>query len=155
DASFAPGQVGQAFSFDGVRSRVSIPDAEVFKLTDSLTFEGWIQAASLAPGIIFIRGDNRPGLDPYTMGLQTSGLLLWGINADNNESAAVQTPDLFPVGVWTHVAAVLEGASGDLGLYLNGVLVSQTNTTLRPLRDLDPQFEPALGIGNSGGTFHN
>jgi len=72
-AAFAPGRVGQAFSFDGVRSRVSIPDSAAFRLTNSLSFEGWIRPASLAPGIIFFRGDNRPGLDPYHMSVSTSG----------------------------------------------------------------------------------
>jgi len=154
-ATFAPGRVGQAFSFDGISSRVSVPDAEVFKLTDSLSFEGWIRAASLAPGIIFFRGDNRPGLDPYAMALGTSGHLHWGINNERNEFAAVDAPELLPTEVWTHVAAVLNGATGELALYVNGLLVSQTNTTIRPLRDLDPQSGPAVGIGNHGGTFHN
>src|SRR5207247_4654168 len=83
-ASFAAGRVGRAFSFDGVRSRVSVPDSEAFKLTDSLTCEGWIQPASLAQGVIFIRGDNRPGLDPYLMSLEGSGEVTWcGKRADD------------------------------------------------------------------------
>src|SRR5687768_7141953 len=98
-ASFAQGRTGQAFSFDGVHSRVNIPDSDAFKLTDSLTFEGWIRAASWAPGIIFIRGDNRGGLDPYHMSLSSSGHLHWGIDAEDNSFAAVDDPNTLPVGV--------------------------------------------------------
>src|SRR6185503_6003670 len=62
---FDQGLSGQAFSFEGPSYRVHIPDSDEFKLTNSLTFEVWIQASSLSPGIIFMRGDNRGGLDPY------------------------------------------------------------------------------------------
>ncbi len=154
-AAFAQGRVGQAFSFSGVRSRVNIPDSDAFKLTDSLSFEGWIQAASWSPGIIFIRGDNRGGLDPYHMSLSSSGHLQWGIGSADNIYVGVNDPNTLPIGVWTHVAGVLNGANGSLSLYVNGSLVSQTTTGLRPLRDLDPNHEPAVGIGNAGGTLHD
>jgi hypothetical protein len=153
--TFSPGVVGQSFTFDLSRARVSIPDDAAFELTDSLSFEGWIKVASYAPGIIFIRGDNRGGLDPYHMSMQPSGQLHWGINTEENTFAFVQSPGAIPIGEWLHVAAVLDGATGNLGLYVNGSLVNQTNTTLRPLRDLDPSSEPTLGIGNHGGTFHH
>jgi len=153
--TFSPGVAGQAFTFDLSRARVSIPDDDAFKLTDSLSFEGWIKVASYAPGLIFIRGDNRGGLDPYHMSMQPSGQLHWGINTADNNFAFVQSPNAVPLGEWIHVAAVLDGATGNLGLYVNGSLVSQTNTSLRPLRDLDPNSEPTLGIGNHGGTFHH
>src|SRR6185369_2601772 len=156
-AAFAQGRTGQAFSFDGVQSRVNIPDSDAFKLTNSLTFEGWLQPASWAPGIIFIRGDDWGGLDPYYMGLTSSGHLHWGITAADNSFADIEDPNTLPIGVWTHVAAVPNGANGDLNLYVNGSLVSHTNTPLRPLRNLDPNpsLEAAVGIGNSGGTLHN
>lgn len=153
--TFVPGVAGQAFTFDLSRARVSIPDSDAFKLTNSLSFEGWINVSSYAPGIVFIRGDNRGGLDPYHMSVQPSGQLHWGINTVDNNFAFVQSPGPVPTGVWMHVAAVLDGATGNMGLYINGSLVGQTNTTLRPLRDLDPNWEPAVGIGNAGGTFHH
>jgi choice-of-anchor C domain-containing protein len=153
--TFSPGVSGQAFTFDLSRARVSIPDSDAFKLTNSLSFEGWINVASYAPGIIFIRGDNRGGLDPYHMSIQPSGQLYWGIHTEDNNVAGLLSPGVMSTGVWTHVAAVLDGATGNMGLYVNGSLVNQTNTSLRPLRDLDPNWEPAIGIGNAGGTFHH
>ena len=153
--TFSPGVVGQAFSFDLSRARVSIPDDDAFKLTDSLSFEGWINVASRAPGIIFIRGDNRGGLDPYHMSIQPSGQLYWGINTAENNFTGLLSPGVVATGVWMHVAATLDGATGNMGLYMNGSVVNRTNTSLRPLRDLDPNWEPALGIGNHGGSFHH
>src|SRR4051812_34832817 len=41
-ASFATGQVGQAFSFDGIDDRVQAADSESLKLTASLTIEAWV-----------------------------------------------------------------------------------------------------------------
>src|SRR5262249_51178445 len=66
--TFDLGKVGQSFSFDGVSRRVMVPDSDAFKLTNSLTIEGWIYIKSTtAFGTIFLRGDNRPGLDPYML----------------------------------------------------------------------------------------
>src|SRR6185503_19050000 len=149
---FDQGLSGQAFSFEGPSYRVHIPDSDEFKLTNSLTFEVWIQASSLSPGIIFMRGDNRGGLDPYLMFLTDSGQLRWGITAADNSSATVLDPNILPIGEWTHVAGVFSGANGDLDLYVNGLLVSHATTPLRPLSELDPNSEPALAIGNHGGT---
>ena len=40
-------------------------------------------------------------------------------------------------------------------LYVNGALMAQTNTTIIPIRDLDPGSDPTIGIGNHGGTYWN
>jgi hypothetical protein len=150
-AQIAPGLVGQAFSFTG-SSRVNVADSDDFKLTESLTIEGWINPSEYRPGIIFIRGDNRPGLDAYTISLQPDGTIFFGISNESNEAAYMFSRPV-GLGVWTHIAAVLDGSSGQMTLYLNGVQSVTTNTTIRPLRELDGSA--SIGIGNHGGSFHN
>jgi hypothetical protein len=53
-----------------------------------------------------------------------------------------------------HFAGTLDDASGLMKLYLNGVLVAQSNTTVRPVGDLG-NFGSGLGIGHGqdGTTF--
>ncbi len=46
-ATFAPGKVGQAFSFDGVRSHVQVPDNPNLRFTDAMTMEAWLYPTSL------------------------------------------------------------------------------------------------------------
>jgi hypothetical protein len=155
--TYAPGMVGQAFDFDGVNDRVQLPDSESLKLTESLSIEAWIKADSLPEqqGEILFRGDDRGGLDPYSLSLQNNGSLRFEV-ASLNGAASVWAP--LPLGQFTHVAGTLDDASGAMRLYLDGVLISQITTTQRPFGDLDPASNPGIGIGNHGGapdTPHN
>src|SRR2546422_6099793 len=52
------------------------------------------------------------------------------------------------------VTATLDGSTGDMRLYIDGVLVTNRFTTVRPYVP-DPSSQPALGIGNTpyGGGF--
>jgi hypothetical protein len=148
--SYAPGRVGQAFSFNANRTRVSITDNPQFELTNSLTIEGWVRIAGDG-GFILFRGDNRPGLDPYALTMGSSGHLSFHIES-LTEAFNLEAPVAY--NEWRHVAATFQGENGTMRIYVNGQLAAQTNTSVRPFGKLDPAFEPALGIGNSGGTFH-
>ena len=56
-----------------------------------------------------------------------------------------------PLGEFVHVAGTLDDATGEMRLYLNSVLVSQTVISIRPFGDLDPASNPGVGIGSHGG----
>ncbi len=149
--NYARGKIGQAFDFDGSRRRrVSIPDSPDFKLTRALTIEGWIYPRQFG-GIIFFRGDDRPGLDPWQIDLRTAGFVGFQITDAQNQTARIEAP--VQLNQWQHIAATF-GTKGSLKLFVNGELAVQTNTTLRPLGDLDPTQNPAIGIGNIGGTSY-
>ena len=47
-ATYAAGQIKQAFSFDGQDDRINVADSASFKLTQSLTIEAWVKG--LSPG---------------------------------------------------------------------------------------------------------
>ena len=149
-ATFVAGKVGQAFNCNGGQ-KIIIPDNDSLKLTNSLTIEGWIFANGA--GFIAFRGDSRPGLDPYVLSVELTGELQLVISADSGAVAVLRTPAALPTGQWKHVAASLDGASGDMKLYVDGDLAAQTNTPLRPLRDLDPAYDPGLGIGGHAGGY--
>ncbi len=152
--AFAAGQVGQAFSFDGVNDRVQIADLPSFQLTQSLSLEGWIKVNSLPATIeamIFFRGDSRGGLDPYVLMLNPSGQLQFRISSET-ASAIIQAP--VSTGQFIHVAATLDDSTGLMSLYQNGVLAAQVTTAIRPFAALDPTQNPAVGIGNANSTYN-
>ncbi|MGD0351090.1 MAG: LamG domain-containing protein [Verrucomicrobiota bacterium] len=149
--NYARGKIGQAFDFDGSsRRRVSIPDSPDFKLTKALTIEGWIYPRQFG-GMIFFRGDDRPALDPWQIDLRSPGFVGFQITDAQNQTVRIEAP--IQLNRWQHIAATL-GAKGNMKLFVNGKLMTQTNTTLRPLGDLEPTQNPALGIGNIGGTSY-
>ncbi|MBN2507344.1 MAG: immunoglobulin domain-containing protein, partial [Verrucomicrobia bacterium] len=146
-AGFAGGRVGSAFSTAAFGQRVIVADAAAFELTESLTIEGWVFIHGDG-GIVFMRGDNRTGLDSWILWLTGPQRLSFRI-CSATEAVEVEGPVLYEQ--WQHVAATLDGASGEMRLYVNGSVVGQTNTPVRPLGPLEGP-EPGLAIGNHSGT---
>jgi len=150
--TFAAGKVGRCFAFDGISSGINVPDVPAFALTNSLTVEGWlfVPSAPLVPGMVLFRGDTRPGLDPYYVSVEpqagTSGMLNFVVWNADNINTSISAP--MPLGVWTHIAATLDNCGGLMRLYTNAVVAAETNTTIRPLGALDPNYQPGIGIGN-------
>jgi hypothetical protein len=120
-AAFTPGLVGQAFSFDGVDDYVLVPDAAALDLISGITIDAWINPAAVQ--------DDGAGIVAKGAGTQEAyGLDIVGnicprfffrdasLNAYQHGPGCVLTP-----GVWTHVAATYDAATGALKFYVNGV----------------------------------
>jgi hypothetical protein len=156
--SFTPGIVGQVFACDpenltwGTYSGIRVADQPAYALTNSLTIEGWIRPRGDGY-CIFLRGDNRSGLDPYALSMQLNNFIAFGITDANGNYASVQAPLVY--SQWWHVAGTLDGASGKLSLYTNGTLAAQITTTIRPFGALIPTDYPGIGIGNVNDNFNN
>jgi hypothetical protein len=151
NVSYATGEVGQAFSFNGTNGWAALGDPSSLAFTQSFTIEGWIKVNGLPTnynfGSIMFRGDDRGGLDPYQLVILPNGDLQFGIDSAANIGASIEAP--IPTGQFVHVAATLDDATGLMTLYENGALVAQTTTTVRPFGPLDPTQQPGVGIGNS------
>lgn len=149
--AYAGGEVGQAFDFDFSWRRVSIPDSPAFQLTNAMTLEGWVYLRAYG-GFICFRGDNRGGLDTWTLDTYQSGFVNFQIDDESNNYSSIRAP--IALNQWQHVAATWDRSTGDMKVYINGSLITQTNTSIVPIGVLDPGSDPAIGIGNHGGTFH-
>ncbi|MES2571625.1 MAG: M56 family metallopeptidase [Verrucomicrobiota bacterium] len=153
---FLRGPWGNAFDFrrshaiENQLQRVSIPDSRDFELSDEFTLEAWIRPLNYG-GIVLFRGDDRGGFDHWQLDLRTEGNLTFSFNTARNEAAGVSTP--IQLYQWQHVAATFH--HGTMKLYINSVPVAEAKTALRPVTVLDPSANPALGIGNTGGTNYN
>jgi hypothetical protein len=71
------------------------------------------------------------------------GFVVWGSDEINDSINAPMS-----IGTWTHVAATLDDCTGLMRLYTNAVVAAETKTTVRPLGDLAPDYQPGIGIGN-------
>lgn len=141
--SFTPGEVGTAFQFDGINSKIELGDPEDLQFTNSFSIESWIWIKDLPSpsqqlGHILFRGDTRYALDPYYFSVMADGGLRFHIEDDLgtvpggvNLDAGVVTPQK-----WVHVAAVFDADAASMVVYLDGVPVGQTNTIVRPFRVL-------------------
>jgi hypothetical protein len=149
--SFGSGVVGQAFACDPENypsftyTGVQIADQPLFALTNSLSIEAWIRPRGDGY-VIFFRGDHRPGLDPYALSMQGNNILAFAITDADGNNASVQAPLVY--NEWWHVAGTLDGASGALSLYTNGILAAQATTSVRPFGALLASESPGVGIGN-------
>gem|GEM_PF-2585050 len=126
-ATFAPGMVQQAFSFDGINDFVKIPRASYYDVGNAATIDFWMKANSDNPmnaccqGLVTTGWYNveiSGGYDPrvgvnFGVGTTTEG---GGISiahtSDANGGGAVVSHD------WHHIAGTYDGAK--LQLYVDG-----------------------------------
>ncbi len=141
--SFVAGEVGQAFSFDGLTGYVSVPDAPPLdSFSSAMTIECWIKSGKLTA---------NPGWE----GLVCKGNASWRLQGTSGAKTVTfsvtgtTVSDLFGTrnvndGQWHHVAGVYDGAK--VYLYVDGTLdVSQAST------GAITQTSDLLTIGNNLG----
>jgi hypothetical protein len=137
-----------SLEFNGTDQRIVIPDNPLFALTHSLTIEAYINVSAFEDRQhqIFVRADDRTGLDPYQLYVQNN-YVYFAIDSESNDRIKVGAA-LPGFNQWIHVAGTLDGDTGAVTVYVNGVLGASTVTTERPLAQLDVNSNPGLGIGN-------
>jgi hypothetical protein len=148
---FAPGKVGQAFSFNGTNADVRIPASTNLDVGtgDGLTIEAWINPADISI--------NRP-LVEWNQSSQV-GVHLWisqatpfgngpgsiyanFIDDGGNDHPIASPADLVTSNVFQHVAATYDKASGFGRLYYNGTLVAEQS-----LGSFNPRTSYPLYLG--------
>ena len=148
--SYSTGKVGGGFRGAGTpnRNRIYVPDSPALALDRSMSIEGWVRLD--APGIyaVIVRGDDRQYNGSYAIEV-INGNFLFSVNsAPNGSGIFVGNPSPVPANQFVHFAGTLDDATGQMRFYINGSLVNQTVTTIRPYRDLDPTMNPRIAIGN-------
>jgi hypothetical protein len=146
--AFGTGFYGQAFSFAGNPNVVNVPDSPDFELTNSLTIAAWIYPKANSWHVLERVTTAALGV-PYAIGLSFGAGFRFSIKPSaNGDDDYLIAPISY--NQWTHVAATLDGNTGDMRLYMDGIVVAQKVTTNRPYAG-----PGGLGIGNSsyGGGF--
>lgn len=155
-ARFTPGATafrtrnGITYGFTGVHGGVLLGDQPALKMGGSITVSTWINPESYVndgPGAqILFRGDDRCGLDPYTLVIQGDGTINFGISNENGAGMAVKAE--LPLHQWNHITANYNASNGELRMWMNGDLVAFSKTSARPFLNLDRSYTPGVGIGN-------
>lgn len=152
-----------ALEFDGLKDRVFVSDHSDFYMTNSFTISAYIRVDSKPSGtgtdlyhMILFRGDTRGGLDPYWLGITPDGRVRFNINNAFNQEAAVVSENPVTIGNFVHVEAILNDATNEMKLFINGSLEGTQNTSIRPFGKLSSSSKPGLGIGceQTGAYFH-
>jgi hypothetical protein len=122
NAVWTNGEVGEALHFDGVDSRVSIPDSPTLDLTTTGTVGAWINMDSIMPfGGIVHKGDKTDFSDEaYTLQFWTGNTIMLGITDDAGTLHMVQTNTVFSPNTWYNVVGTWD--STGMKIYVNGVL---------------------------------
>jgi subtilisin family serine protease/subtilisin-like proprotein convertase family protein len=123
-----PGIVGNAFSFDGVSSVITVPDAAVFDLTTDYTLEFWLNPdPAQQPFANIVRKEHAPDSSGFGIamdGATNSNFYYAGWknsgSAPGDECWTRAGFQLTP-GMWQHVAVVKTNATRLV--YINGTLV--------------------------------
>lgn len=109
----------------------------------------WINVSALSY-FVLLRGDERTGLDPYLMGLDLiggTGDFIFALTASNNTGVTIRSS--IPYNQWVQVTSTFDAASGDMRLYINGVLKAETFTAIQPMLALDGSPNAGIDIGNA------
>ena len=150
-AAFAPGEVGQAFRFDGVTSAVTVPASSGLAV-QSFTIEAWIEPfdTSLPRPIVEYgasNGEDSP-LDLWYNWTATGAVpgALYGIIRSPGNVPYLQINSaggLVPSYQWSHVAFSYDAASRLALLYVNGSVVASNSSPVA----LQPQTDVPVNLG--------
>ena len=134
-ATFAPGQVGQAFSLDGFDDFIEVPNSASLGITDEITIDAWVKIAS--PGGQFFPQhyviDSRDGIGGgYGLNVDTELIQFWIGDFFPNYPSTVQ------VGQWHHVAGTYDGSN--MVVYVDGVVMGSFSPTTNLIPSTAPLF---------------
>ncbi len=127
--NYAPGKVGQAFSFNGTDAGVRIPASRLLDVGQDpgFTLEFWIKPDDvLSPHPLVEWGEANSYFSTTLFISATSGtrtLHADVIDLANGDHVLQSGSDSVQAGVWQHVAMTYDKASGTLRLYRDGTVV--------------------------------
>lgn len=145
------GQVCRAASFDGVDDYLSVEGIDSYlNTTSSLSF--WMKTSQSSnsvywssPGITGIEEENRSSNDIFWGYITNGGHIALGKGGSHH----VQSTSTVNDGAWRHVVLTRDSASGELNIYINGVLnISFAGRT----GDASISFSSLGRIEDTGGT---
>ena len=159
--TYVKGMIGQAIVLNGSTTGVNVPAAPDMQFQKSFSITAWASLFSYpdpsqgASSIIF-DGDDRNGLDPYTLMVLPSGNLQFSVDGAAQPNGGIDIWGKMPLNKFVCIAATYDQKSGALRLYKNGILTGENlfNSALTPVVPLDPASNPGVGIGTNN-SFPN
>ena len=122
-ATFAPGEVGQAFSLDGTAGFVEAPDSASLGISGQLTIDAWIKPNNVANiQDIVSKYNSCQGAEQksYDLAMRDGGAIQFCVYNGQGYHCVLTTTAITP-GVFTHVAGTFDPATQAMKVYFNGV----------------------------------
>ena len=137
NTTYAPGKVGQAFSFDGDGDYVDVGN---INLPSTFSIDAWIKPTDTGLQVIFAK--DNVGARSYVFYLANGKLTLWVRNGSGQVTMYESSQPAATVGQWNHVVAVYDGngaAGQKIKFYVNG-------------QSVDTQIAAGAVDADNGGT---
>lgn len=128
--TYSNGEVGTAFSFNGVNTRILVPDAPNLDFTTAMTVEAWINPRMWGgtPREILSKWGGAFDQRSYTFSIDPSGLAYFAVCYDGFSGATVFSSSLIPSNQWTHLVGTYDGSN--LRMFVNGIPQNSVPWTL-------------------------
>jgi hypothetical protein len=136
-ATFAPGEVGQAFSFNGEGQYVQIADSPSLE-PQSVTLECWFNASNDFSTANLISKPVGPGTSDSYQILFLEGSLSGVVSNPNTEGPILSYPFTPVPGAWYHTAYTFDSGTQVQTLYLDGAVVARGTANLQIGYDSHP-----------------
>jgi hypothetical protein len=126
-ATFATGNVGQAFSFDGTNDYVTVNDSAALRFSTGFTVSAWVKLRQYSSNAIqpILHKDPQAsaGQRAYFFGIRDRKVEVGVFENGFDGSIAYRDSNIdLPLSEWHHVAAVYQGQSTPrLDVYVDGV----------------------------------
>jgi hypothetical protein len=134
DATFAPGEVGQAFQLNDTNAYLRVPASSNLNVAagGSLTIEAWVKVSDVTGYHPIAEWNNNAGLGgahlwilPYD---GDTGVLFANVVGTDGNSHPIRSPaGSVTSNVFQHVAVTYDQTSGMGTLYVNGNMVAQSD----------------------------
>lgn len=144
------GMFGKALELDGATRWASVPHSVSLTPTNAFTAELWVRPDSAVDCDannnyrLLVSQGNISG--PFALILEDGEVVRVRVHAGGTERDALADRPL-PLGVWSHLGASYDGASGQVRLHIDGALAGAHDGPPAPL---DPSTSPLI-IGGPGG----
>jgi Ca2+-binding RTX toxin-like protein len=120
--AFAPGKVGQAFSFDGVDDYVDLGNPASLDIPGSLTVEAWVSYETLSQYKYLVADfDVGGGVSQGSLGILQDGRAFWYQSMTDGSAIQVESATSLVAGQWYHVGVVRDDVAKTITLFVNGV----------------------------------
>lgn len=152
DSNWGAADSRKGADFRGMNGALFFQDSNQYVLGHSFSVSAtvWIREnptnGTSPAGQIVFRGDDRGGLDNYTLNVSNDGYYSFNFYNDANDNGGVGAPAT--KNKWQTLLGTFDSETKAIKLFVDGVLVAESSAPLIPVTKMESGWTPGLSIGN-------